>query len=185
MDTSPFDNPLKGLDPKKAINRDNPLPGQEYYDPSVREELIADQLPREDSFFAGLLNHGLDSGQPAFPMSPGLAGNDPMAQALANRAGQSAEKYVGSLRNKNDIDAKNYTAMNREKVSKELGGVYGNEVGNTQEQLAFQDAMYDLRNKYESALEAQRQGILGAIFSGLGSLAGEVTGGLIGSKGSK
>ncbi len=155
----------------EELSRENPLPGQNYFDPKA-EELASEQMGRGADFFTGNLNYGIGK--------PGLSADnstDPMVRAL--NQGWDSEYNTGAeaTKTRNELTAPMRESEQKGRAAAQSGAMYQNEVQNFQEQYAFQLKRQAMLNQWKIAKARAEAGLYGAIFSGVGAAGGAILGG--------
>jgi hypothetical protein len=156
-------------DPIELPSERNPLPGQGYYDPSVRT-LIGDERGENEAYFEGALNYGMET--------PGLLrGNgDPMVAALNEQyyGDRDDERMARSTENK--YASGKLADSSRMGSAQKDNEVFRNEVGNYEQQMAYRFKRQAIYNQWQAAREAGKMDIFKTLFSGLTSAAGAAIG---------
>lgn len=169
---------MAGVNLSGALSKNNPLPGQNYFDPSVDSRLIPEQQNRD---FKGLLNYGVGKDDVGGTGGAGFAsGTDAMATALSNRYQGQAKTAIQSVTDKNAATALTDASGNEATISKELAAERSNDVQNFNAQYAYQVQRQNLYNQWQTAIQQQQSAIYGSIFGGIGKLGGAVVAGAVG-----
>lgn len=166
---------LSGTDFSKDLSKTNPLPGQNYFDPSVDTTLIPQQQGRD---YEGLLNHGVGHDDIGGTGGAGFAGgDDAMAKALGSRYEDQTKNAIKTVTDKNAATALTDESGNEATISHELAAERQNDVQNFNAQYAYQIQRQNLFNQWETAKQQAQSAVFGAVFGGLGKLGGAVLGG--------
>lgn len=164
-------NNMLPKDMTKELSRENPLPGQNYYDPSA-EELTKDQMGRDANFFTENLNYGVGKGGLSADYS-----NDPMVQALQGGWETERNTSAEATKERNSLNAPMMESEQKGKAAAESGAMYQNEVQNFQEQYAYQMKRQAMLNQWKIAKARAEAGLYGAMFSGVAAVGGALLGG--------
>lgn len=171
---------LTGTDWSAPLNRENRLPGQEYFDTSVNDNLIPQQTGHN---FEAQLGYGVGKDDLGGTGGAGFAaGNDPMAQALSARYEDQASNTVRGVLAGNKERGEVMQSGAENAVSHELAAERQNDVQNFNAQYAYQVQRQNLLNQYQSAKAQAEAGLYGAVFGGIASIGGAVLGGRKGGK---
>lgn len=159
--TPDLDNPL---------SRNNALPGQHYH-PDEVNDLANEQLGRGTDYYSSHLNYGVGD--------TGLIGgsDDPMLKALQGNYDSQVDDNTMGLKRRAEAKAPVMKAEADAKASSELSQTYQKEQQNFAEQYAFQLKRKAMYNQWVLAKKKAETDLLGAIFGGIGSVAGAVLGG--------
>lgn len=168
-------NPMDKTDFSKDLSRDNPLPGQSYFDPSIEGSLIPEQAGHDKNYFTDTLNYGLNTAGAATPGT--VDSNDPMVKALSGRYADQSQNSLQQMKGQNEASAPVMESSEAAKASQELAAVHQNEVQNFNAQYAFQMKRYNLMKQWQAAKSQAEAGLFGSIFGGLGAVGGALAAG--------
>lgn len=157
------------------MGKNNPLPGQNYY-AGAASDLANEQAGRGTGFYSDKMNYGVGD-QPLQAQHS----NDPMVQALQGQYSGQLDNQVNAIRHQNENAAVTAGSNEQSQAMNEKSQIYQNEVKNFNEQYAYEMKRQNLYNQWRRAKDQAEAGLYGAIFSGVGGIAGGVLGG--GAKG--
>lgn len=166
-----------------TLSRENPLPGQNYFDKTIDSDLIPQQQNRD---FEGILNHGVGDSQLGGAGGMGFGGgDDPMVKALTSRYDDQSKNAVKTITDKNAANAPAMKSGEQSTISQELSAERANDVQNFNAQYAYQLQRHNIYNEWLNANAQATSALQGAMFSGMGALGGAMIGGAVGAGAAK
>ncbi len=169
---------VTGFDPSKPLSKDNRLPGQNYWDPSIENELLPAQSKRDANHYTEAFNAGISQNELGISSPGGLPGDDsdPMVAAINKKQENDSESYLRGITTRNEHRATVEATENQNTVAREAAAVYQNEVQNYQQQYAYQLERYRIHEQYKAAQSQAEATLWGSVFGGIGKVGGAALG---------
>lgn len=177
IDRGPVIEDMRHVDLTSPLSRGNPLAGQRYFDKDASDlaETIAGRTP---DYFEKKITHGLM--EPEVPDAQ-VDRADVMASAIAGRYENAYKDTLRGITSETRANAPVMTSESSTRGSAMAGAIRQNEIGNYEQQAAFQAERENMLAQWKSAKNAAKAGLMGAIFSGIGAVGGAIIGGPAGA----
>lgn len=163
----------------KDLSKDNALPWQKYFDPSVTDtndpnSMASKALARGQDYYTNTAALGVDDAghSIAFQSTPLTGGgSNPMSDAISRKYQKDVNSKLTNMQTQREAEAPMQYSKGMSRTAALLGAQQENEMKNFNEQYQFQMNRYNMYNQWRQAQANAQQSYLSSIMGAAGTVA--------------